>query len=176
MIYFHIFLIYFDLLQARKTLRRLKGIVRLQILTQNYPVKRQATTTLSHLHSWSKIQAQIRSRRLCMVTEGRLRQKKLENQLKLEAKLHGLEVRPPAPMCKDLHDMNLLVIVPNYLSTTWHLFPLRLWSDVWIPCSVCFWKWNCRVVRWGCIQGILGPLERNIPQDSNTEILDHICH
>lgn len=30
-----------------------------------------------------------------MVTEGRLRQKKLENQLKLEAKLHDLEVRPP---------------------------------------------------------------------------------
>ncbi|XP_059439073.1 protein IQ-DOMAIN 9-like [Corylus avellana] len=78
--------------KARKTLRRLKGIVRLQTLTQNYPVKRQATTTLSHLHSWSKIQAQIRARRLCMVTEGRLRQKKLENQLKLEAKLHDLEV------------------------------------------------------------------------------------
>jgi len=28
-----------------------------------------------------------------MVSEGRLRQKKLENQLKLEAKLHDLEVR-----------------------------------------------------------------------------------
>ena len=27
-----------------------------------------------------------------MVTEGRIRQKKLENQLKLEAKLHDLEV------------------------------------------------------------------------------------
>uniref|UniRef100_A0A2N9I5G8 DUF4005 domain-containing protein n=1 Tax=Fagus sylvatica TaxID=28930 RepID=A0A2N9I5G8_FAGSY len=77
---------------ARKTLRRLKGVVRLQILTQAYPVKKQATTTLSHLHSWSNIQTQIRARRLCMVTEGRLRQKKLENQLKLEAKLHDLEV------------------------------------------------------------------------------------
>ncbi|PPD78437.1 hypothetical protein GOBAR_DD24631 [Gossypium barbadense] len=36
--------------------------------------------------------AQIRARRLCMVTEGGLRQKKIANQLKLEAKLHELEV------------------------------------------------------------------------------------
>ncbi|KAG6641346.1 protein IQ-DOMAIN 9-like [Carya illinoinensis] len=77
---------------ARRTLRRLKGAVRLQVLTQAYSVKRQATTTLSHLHTWSNIQSHIRARRLCMVTEGRLRQKKLENQLKLEAKLHDLEV------------------------------------------------------------------------------------
>ncbi|KAG2685254.1 hypothetical protein I3760_10G116900 [Carya illinoinensis] len=79
-------------LAARRTLRRLKGAVRLQVLTQAYSVKRQATTTLSHLHTWSNIQSHIGARRLCMVTEGRLRQKKLENQLKLEAKLHDLEV------------------------------------------------------------------------------------
>ncbi|KAF8028588.1 hypothetical protein BT93_E1275 [Corymbia citriodora subsp. variegata] len=77
---------------ARKMLRRLKGIVRLQILTQNFSVKKQATTTLGYLHSWSKIQSQVRERRLCMVTEGRIKQKKLENQMKLEAKLHDLEV------------------------------------------------------------------------------------
>ncbi|PON99099.1 IQ motif, EF-hand binding site [Trema orientale] len=78
--------------KARKALRRLKGTVRLQTLTQGYPVQKQSTTTLSLLHSWCKIQAQIRARRLCMVTEGRLKQKKLENQQKLEAKLQGLEV------------------------------------------------------------------------------------
>ncbi|XP_015873661.3 protein IQ-DOMAIN 9 isoform X1 [Ziziphus jujuba] len=77
---------------ARKALRRLRGTVRLQALKQGYPVHKQATTTLGHLHSWCKIQAQIRARRLCMVTEGRIKQKKQENQLKLEARLHGLEV------------------------------------------------------------------------------------
>ncbi|XP_010279173.1 PREDICTED: protein IQ-DOMAIN 1 [Nelumbo nucifera] len=77
---------------ARKALRRLKGIVRLQSITQGHDVKKQASTTLSYLHSWSRIQAQIKARRLCMVTEGRIRQKKLENQLKLEEKLHELEV------------------------------------------------------------------------------------
>lgn len=77
---------------ARKTFRHMKGIIRLQSLIQGHSVKKQATSTLSHLHSWSRIQAQIRTRRVCMVTEGRIRQKKLENQLKLEAKLHDLEV------------------------------------------------------------------------------------
>ncbi|XP_017979423.1 PREDICTED: protein IQ-DOMAIN 14 isoform X2 [Theobroma cacao] len=78
--------------RARKSLRRLKGTVRLQAKTQTYSIEKQATTTLNYLHSWSNIQAQIRARRLCMVTEGHLRQKKIANQLKLEAKLHDLEV------------------------------------------------------------------------------------
>lgn len=82
----------FRAFMARKTLRRLKGIVRLQKLTQGNCVRKQASTTLSYLSSWSRIQTQIRARRLCMVTEGRIRQKKLENQLKLDAKLHDLEV------------------------------------------------------------------------------------
>ncbi|XAR59211.1 hypothetical protein NMG60_11014920 [Bertholletia excelsa] len=77
---------------ARKNFRRLKGIVRLQMLMQRSSVRRQASTTLSYLHSWSKIQSQIKARRICMVTEGRIKQKKLENQLKLEAKLHDLEL------------------------------------------------------------------------------------
>lgn len=79
-------------LQARKAFRRMKGIIRFQKLTQFQSVKKQSTNTLNHLHSWSMIQTQIRHRRQCMVTDGRLKQKKLENQMKLEAKLHDLEV------------------------------------------------------------------------------------
>ncbi|KAL2473673.1 IQ-domain 9 [Forsythia ovata] len=78
--------------RARKSSRRLEGTLRLQNLMQCNTVKKQASTTLNHLHSWSRIQAEIRARRLHMVTEGRLKQKKQENQLKLEAKLHYLEV------------------------------------------------------------------------------------
>ncbi|XP_011096412.1 protein IQ-DOMAIN 1 isoform X2 [Sesamum indicum] len=77
---------------ARKTFRHMRGMVRLQNMVQRDSVMKQASTTLSRLHSWSRIQAQIRARRVHMVLEGRLRQKKLENQLKLEAKLHDLEV------------------------------------------------------------------------------------
>ncbi|XP_057947948.1 protein IQ-DOMAIN 9-like isoform X2 [Malania oleifera] len=82
----------FRAFMGRRMFCRLKGTVRLQILTQGHSVKKQASTMLSRLHSWSRIQAQIRARRISMVTECQIRQKKLENQLKLEAKLHDLEV------------------------------------------------------------------------------------
>lgn len=78
--------------RARKTLRHLKGAKRLQALAQRHYVRKQVSATLNHLQSWSKIQMQIRSRRACMVTEGRIKQKKQDNQLKLDAELHGLEV------------------------------------------------------------------------------------
>lgn len=77
---------------ARKSLRRLKGKVRLQVLTQRNTVTKQTSTTLSYLHTWQRIQSEVRARRVSMVTDGRNRQKKLENQLKLEGKLHDLEV------------------------------------------------------------------------------------
>ncbi|XP_009618388.1 protein IQ-DOMAIN 9-like [Nicotiana tomentosiformis] len=77
---------------ARKTLRCLKRIARLQSMTQGSSVKKQASATLSNLQSWNRIQTEIRARRVSMVIEGRLKQKKVENQLKLEAKLHNVEV------------------------------------------------------------------------------------
>ncbi|KAK4420401.1 protein IQ-DOMAIN 1 [Sesamum alatum] len=78
--------------KARKTLRRLKGVVRFRgVIEEGHSVKNQAMSALNHIHFWSKIQAEIRARWLGMVTESRTRQKKLENQLKLEAKLHELE-------------------------------------------------------------------------------------
>ncbi|XP_008784249.2 protein IQ-DOMAIN 1-like isoform X2 [Phoenix dactylifera] len=78
--------------RARKNLCSLKGTERLQVLAQGHSVKKQTSSTLSYIQSWSKIQAQIGARRICMVTEGHIRQKKQDNQLKLEAKIHDLEV------------------------------------------------------------------------------------
>ncbi|KAB2043970.1 hypothetical protein ERO13_D01G045000v2 [Gossypium hirsutum] len=79
--------------RARKAVRRLRDAGRFKnILIQGHTVKKQTTSTLSYLHSWCNVQSQIRARRICMVTEGRLKQKKMENQMKLEAKLHELEV------------------------------------------------------------------------------------
>lgn len=62
---------------ARKALRRMKGAIRFQKLTQAQSVRKQSTSTLTHLQTWSRIQAQIRDRRQSMVTEGRLKQKKV---------------------------------------------------------------------------------------------------
>ncbi|KAG2677759.1 hypothetical protein I3760_12G111400 [Carya illinoinensis] len=78
--------------KARKKLCQLKDTARFQSLTQDHTYMKQASTALSYTHSWCRIQDQIRTRRLRMVQEGRIRQKNSENQLKLEAKLHELEV------------------------------------------------------------------------------------
>lgn len=78
--------------KARKTLGSLRRTQKLQAFTYHNSVKKQTTNTLIHVHAWSKIQAEIRARRANMVAEGRIRQKKHDNQLKLEAKLHDLEV------------------------------------------------------------------------------------
>ncbi|KAI4388274.1 hypothetical protein MLD38_000616 [Melastoma candidum] len=77
---------------ARKTSRRLKCMENFHGLTRVLSVREKATSTLCYLHEWSRIQSEITARRVCMVTEARLMQKKLENQLKFEAKLHKLEV------------------------------------------------------------------------------------
>ncbi|KAM7280263.1 hypothetical protein ACFE04_007397 [Oxalis oulophora] len=77
---------------ARKRLHRFKGATKFYDLIKGGNVKKQTSTTLGHIHSWCKIQSEISARRLHMVTEGRARQKKTENQLKLEAKLQDVEV------------------------------------------------------------------------------------
>eukprot|EP01018_Ginkgo_biloba_P014524 Gb_18106 [translate_table: standard] len=77
---------------ARRALRSLKGLVRLQALVQGHEAKKQATITMRCMQSWIRVQAQVRARRVCMVTEGRIKQQRREHQLKLEAELHDLEV------------------------------------------------------------------------------------
>lgn len=79
--------------QARKALRRLKGVEKFPgVIGGQCSVKNQTTSALNHIHFWSKMQSEIRARWLGMVVESRARQKRLENQLKLEAKIHEFEV------------------------------------------------------------------------------------
>jgi hypothetical protein len=96
-------------MQARKTLRCLKGLKRLRIIGHSNPVNKQTTATLSYIQSWNKLQAELRNRRAFMVTEGRNR-KKEENQVKLDAKLQNLQVK--------LHYTNF-----NLLSQSTHWLP-----------------------------------------------------
>nr|GMC46365.1 protein IQ-DOMAIN 1-like isoform X1 [Ipomoea batatas] len=78
---------------ARKALRRLRGTMRFRgILIDGCYYNQQVSATLKHIHSWSRIQSEMKARRLSMVTEGRLKQKKIQSELKLQAKLHELEV------------------------------------------------------------------------------------
>ncbi|KAM3382563.1 protein IQ-DOMAIN 10 isoform X1 [Capsicum galapagoense] len=77
---------------ARKALQRVRGAVRFQGVIEGLSVNNQISGTFKQIHCWSKIQSEIRARRLIMVTQGHNKQKKIQNQQKLEAKLHELEV------------------------------------------------------------------------------------
>lgn len=79
-------------MQARRTLHHLRGAEKFEALIQDHLAREQTATALSYIHSWSRTQEQIRARRICMITEARIKQKKLETQLKIEAKIQELEV------------------------------------------------------------------------------------
>ncbi|KAG4968291.1 hypothetical protein JHK87_033942 [Glycine soja] len=67
---------------ARRTLHHLRGAVKFEALIQDHMAREQT----------SRIQDQIKARRLYMIAEAMIKQKKLEKQLKLEAKIHELQV------------------------------------------------------------------------------------
>ncbi|XP_056861549.1 protein IQ-DOMAIN 2 isoform X2 [Raphanus sativus] len=62
---------------ARRALRARRGLVRLKLLMEGSVVKRQAANTLKCMQTLSRVQSQIRARRIRMSEENQARQKQL---------------------------------------------------------------------------------------------------
>ncbi|KAF8096015.1 hypothetical protein N665_0319s0033 [Sinapis alba] len=62
---------------ARRALRAMRGLVRLRLLMEGSVVKRQAANTLKCMQTLSRVQSQIRARRIRMSEENQARQKQL---------------------------------------------------------------------------------------------------
>ncbi|KAK5803633.1 hypothetical protein PVK06_031281 [Gossypium arboreum] len=76
---------------ARRALRALKGLVRLQALVRGHAVRKQAAMTLRCMQALVRVQARVRARRVRLTLESETAQQKLQQQLADEARVKEIE-------------------------------------------------------------------------------------
>ncbi|XP_058214179.1 protein IQ-DOMAIN 5-like [Rhododendron vialii] len=76
---------------ARRALRALKGLVRLQALVRGHAVRKQAAITLRCMQALVRVQARVRARRVRLALESQTAQQNHQQQLEQDARVQDIE-------------------------------------------------------------------------------------